>query len=413
MNKTSIQWCDYSWSPVVGCSRVSAGCQRCYAERLAATRLKHMRAYRDLARIRENGEPQWTGDVRLLPERLEDPLRHRKPARIFVCDMGDLFHEGVPDEYIAAVFGAMAACPQHQFQVLTKRPDRMQRWLAAADSDGHCRVMLYGEEQTERLLVHRLVLEAFDRPAVGDEQSRHIDGDPSTNALWNLQWGTRVDNQHDRRRHGTARGWSYLTAQQVQEIRGKAAQGQSACLIARDYNVSDTQIRNIVTGRQWNSDDGLEWPLTNCHLGVSVEDQAAADERIPLLLQTPAAVRFLSIEPLLGPVRLPGLFTMNTPEEAPLPTIDWVIVGAESGPKARPCNLDWIRFVVRQCKSAGVSCFVKQIGARPVVTEGLPAREYPGLRIDDCGQVHLRNRKGGDPSEWCEDLRVREMPNGR
>jgi protein gp37 len=136
------------------------------------------------------------------------------------------------------------------------------------------------------------------------------------------------------------------------------------------------------------------WPLLNVWLGTSVEDQRAADERIPHLLQTPAAVRFLSVEPLLGPVDLDA------------PGYDWVIVGGESGPGARPCDVAWIRSIVEQCKAAGVPAFVKQMGARLIEADGCGMHRLPDGRY----RIPLRDPKGGDPAEWPEDLRVRQFP---
>ena len=145
-------------------------------------------------------------------------------------------------------------------------------------------------------------------------------------------------------------------------------------------------------------------PIDNLWLGTSVEDQRRADERIPPLLAAPAAVRFLSVEPLIEPVRLA------------LDGIHWVIVGGESGPGARPCHVEWIRSIVRQCREAGVPCFTKQLGAVPILGAVEPG--WPLGRVfeaDDSGEmvrVRLRDRKGGDPQEWPSDLRVRETPTG-
>lgn len=168
--------------------------------------------------------------------------------------------------------------------------------------------------------------------------------------------------------------------------------------------------------------------------GVSVEDQAAADERIPLLLQTPAAVRFVSCEPLLAPVDLTWIADPNEGTDgvidalrgqnwilrldkdysAPCPIdsreytgqhytkLDWVITGGESGPGARPCDVDWIRAIVQQCKAAGVPCFVKQLGAN-VFDSSLTASGRSE-------SITYKNSKGGDPAEWPEDLRIRQMP---
>lgn len=155
------------------------------------------------------------------------------------------------------------------------------------------------------------------------------------------------------------------------------------------------------------TDDAPEkprWPLPNVWLGVSVENQEAADERIPLLLQTPAAVRFLSCEPLLERVDLNRVPRLSHPCAPSLNGrgIGWVIVGGESGPGARPCELAWIRSIVDQCRAAGVPAFVKQLGATPI------------RQTEDDQLWHIeRDRKGGDMNEWPPDLRVREFPEAR
>jgi protein gp37 len=165
----------------------------------------------------------------------------------------------------------------------------------------------------------------------------------------------------------------------------------------------------------------LPWPLPNVWLGVSCENQATADERIPLLVQTPSAVRFLSCEPLLAAINLDGLWgypgAADSAQLASWP-IQWVIAGGESGPAARPCALEWIAAIVEQCRTAGVACFVKQLGAY-VVSEhrtapddcfaGTPPHRAPNGE-GWAWRMGLANRKGGDPAEWPEDLRVREFP---
>jgi protein gp37 len=200
--------------------------------------------------------------------------------------------------------------------------------------------------------------------------------------------------------------------------------------------------------------EARSWPLPNVWLGVSVEDQETADERIPVLLETPAAKRFVSYEPALGPVDFQQIrntvgmaegqdfidalegrcwvasgpdYYDTTPADAQL---DWIIVGGESGPGARPFDVAWARSTVEQCKAAGVACFVKQIGSRPrgwcrAILEALgpeypPLEEYPADYCDaweagegSCGDrrcVFLQSRKGDDPSEWPDDLRVQEFP---
>jgi len=177
------------------------------------------------------------------------------------------------------------------------------------------------------------------------------------------------------------------------------------------------------------------FPLINVWLGISIEDQKAANERIPLLLQTPAAVRFLSCEPLLGPIDLTciggdsfgwgrhdalnGLrYLRANPTEggcewdtSVVARVGWVIVGGESGPGARPCDLAWIRSIVQQCQAAGTACFVKQLGSYPVGFEG--DTSIIGNKAQPFGNgswKRLSDSKGGNPSEWPEDLRVREFP---
>lgn len=185
-------------------------------------------------------------------------------------------------------------------------------------------------------------------------------------------------------------------------------------------------------------------PLPNVWLGVSVEDQQRADERIPLLLQTPAAVRFVSYEPALGPVDfcnlpsasgigryLDALSNAGVDPGALIPNkLDWIIIGGESGPNARPFDIEWARNTVAQCKSAGVACFVKQLGANPeesisATLEGYEIRlTFSAAKLHELDRkeaaleghkwmrrIPLNDRKGGDMSEWPEDLRVREFPN--
>jgi len=458
MSGNGIAWCvspdgspGLSWNPVVGCSPVSAGCQSCWAAAMASRGL--CAAHRGLA-VRGHWIPG--AGPRFLPETLAIPLRRRKPTGYAVCLMGDLFHDGVTDGQIAAVFGVMAAAQQHRFYVLAKRAARMEQWfgdesrpkqvstfsgIALAgrlqeyfkeertapiagwpgyyitsrgrvlsewsksgqritvaheikpmpSEPGHCRAMLYRDGSTERHLVHRLVLEHFDRLAVDGEQGRHIDGDPGNNALWNLRWGSQTDNRRDSNEHGTGRRYQKLTPEQVAEIRSRASAGESAASLGRGFAVSDTQVRNIIHARQWAAESALSWPLRNVFLGVSVENQATADERIPHLLRCPAAVRWVSAEPLLGPISLVGTGILACGDAG------WVVVGGESGPRARPCDLGWIRSIRDQCRAAGVPVFVKQLGRHPVAD----GREQPVMFAD-------RDRK--DPRSHPADLQIHEFP---
>lgn len=320
---TGINWTDATWNPIRGCSRVSEGCRNCYAERVAARFSKKGQPYHGLAVMRtsklavtnEGGSPHWTGDVRFIPEHLADPLRWKKPRRIFVNSMSDLFHESLTNEQIAAVFGVMAASPRHTFQVLTKRAKRMREWFAWVD--------------TTQRSGHAMLC--------------------------------------------TAAAWELLG-----DWRGNGA----IC---------------------WEEGGFAEpWPLPNVWIGVSVENQAAAWVRIPDLLATPAAVRFLSCEPLLGPVGLKAVGSFRGEDLSALeevvghvnrPAIDWVIIGCESGPGARPCATEWIRLIRDQCAEARVPIWLKQAVAtrdvpsplgtiQPSVKAGEGSKLKPGGIVD-------------------------------
>ncbi len=295
-DNSKIEWTDATWNVTRGCSRVSAGCEHCYAERIAHRFSGPEQPYEGLTVLGRDG-PRWNGKIMLVPEHLADPLRWKKPRRVFVNSMSDLFHPGVPFEYIAAVFGVMAASPQHTFQVLTKRPERMREWLRWAES----------------------------LPNASGDSWR--DGAPVA---------------------------GYLGEYALRETGGRV---------------------NL-----WLKIELPPWPLPNVWLGVSCEDQAAADERIPLLLQCPAAVRFVSAEPLIG---LIGAWWDTITPEGPFnwltgavktgfgagvrpdgaARISWIIVGGESGPGARPMHPDWTRSIRDACNAAGVPFFFKQWGA--------------------------------------------------
>jgi protein gp37 len=304
VSKSKIEWTENTWNPITGCSIVSPGCTNCYAMR-DAWRKHHnpkLPHYRGLTK-KVNGHPVWTGTVRPAPEHiLRKPLRTRKPTLWFVNSMSDLFHEDVPDEWIDWVFAVMTLCPQHTFQVLTKRAKRMREYM--------------------------------NMPGVV------------------------------RRIYGLA--CDIVTADEADVV-----------LIAPSIDPSLAP-----PGPRVYLD---RWPLPNVWLGVSAERQQEADERIPHLLQTPAAVRFVSAEPLLGPLSLRRIKTNGgwydavegwrdvTQSPVPESTLDWVIVGGESGPGARPMHPDWARGIRDQCAAAGVAFFFKQWGAWS------PGRQTPSL----------------------------------
>jgi len=274
---SAIQWTDATWNPTTGCTKVSPGCAHCYIERTIPFRTAHRR-FRN-------------GHIPLVfhENRLEQPLHWKAPRRIFVNSLSDLFHKDVPTDFLHAVYHTMEAAHWHQFQVLTKRPERMRSYLQ----------WRYGPRE---------------------------DGG-----------GHRIPSRHI-----------------------------------------------------WH--------------GVSVENQKWANERIPILLTTPSAVRFISAEPLLEEVTFDGLWGYPGSayhEQLARWPIHWVIVGGESGPGSRRFDVWWARRLIGECKAAGVACFVKQLGTKAIETR------------EECQRwdLNLRDKKGGDMTEWPSDLRVREFPS--
>lgn len=271
--ESAIEWTDATWNPVRGCTRVSEGCRNCYAERIAARFSEPGQPYEGLAKRTPSG-PRWTGKIMTVEHLIEAPLHWKKPRRIFVNSMSDLFHEKISLLTIGRIFNVMAAAHWHTFQVLTKRPENaLHFWQAYGDF------------------------------------------------------------------------------------------------------VNDS------------------WPA-NVWIGVSVEDQAAADARIPLLLELPSPVRFLSCEPLLSALDLSDYLqfeyyvSANQLEHwadsgARIATpISWVIAGAESGPGARPMDEGWVRQIRDQCVDAGVAFFYKQNAVKgkkqsTPLLDGRTWNEYP------------------------------------
>jgi protein gp37 len=282
MGDTSISWTQRpgtrgrTWNPTNGCEVTSPGCANCYAMRFAGRFSGPGQRYHGLVKIGKNKRAIWTGESRLETHMLDLPLRWRDPSTVFVNSMSDLFYDGFSNEQIAAVFGVMAACPQHTFQILTKRAHRMREWF------------------------------------------------------------------------------TWVSAQGVGQIGHRS---QIACSTAACEYVSPNRVGYDTT----NGTHRASWPLPNVWCGVSVENQAAADERIPELRETPAAVRFLSLEPLLGHIAIAGALKRNSQAPATwLPPIDWVIAGCESGPCARPCIVALLRSLRDQCADARVPFFLKQ-----------------------------------------------------
>jgi protein gp37 len=294
MAETSIEWTHRpdsvgrTWNPTTGCDKISAGCDNCYALTLAK-RLKAMGS----AKYQNDGDPRTSGPgfgVTTHPDALTEPLRWRKPATVFVNSMSDLFHAKVPREFVARIWAVMAATPQHTYQILSKRPERMARIL-----NDECRC-----------------------------GSGHTPGVHFRSAM---DWASTPH--------------------------------------------SPTYVPGIEPGTYHR----IQWPLPNVWLGTSIElDEHVA--RADRLRETPAAVRFISAEPLLGP--LPSLY---------LTGIDWLILGGESGHGARPMDLGWVRELIAKARDAGSAVFVKQLGT-----------------------VWAGGGKGGDWNTWDDDLRIREYP---
>lgn len=299
---TKIEWATDTWNPITGCTKISEACQNCYAERMSK-RLAGRCGYPE-------GEPF---RVTLHPDKLDQPMRWKKPRIIFVCSMGDLFHEDVPDRFLDQIFAVMAKAEQHIFLLLTKRPKRAKEYILKAMYDENC----------------------------------------------NYQ------------------GWYEA--------------------------INDLEIPDVT-------------PMENIWLGVTTENQARADERIPVLLQIPAAKRFVSVEPMLGPVDLnkylypqrlcDGHSAWQCDEDCPRrPGLDWVICGGETGPGARPMHPDWVRSLRDQCQEAEVPFFFKQWGE----WSPTPAKDVPVRGCLDGGRFH----SGSNPSVGLAMYRVGKKAAGR
>jgi protein gp37 len=291
MTPTAIQWTDETWNPTTGCDKVSPGCDNCYALTMAK-RLKGMGA----RKYQNDGDPATSGPgfgLTMHEDALSIPLSWRKPRRVFVNSMSDLFHKDVTDEFLARVFATMAMTPDHTYQILTKRHARMRSLMSS---------------------------EAF-----------------------------------------------------VDQVRGALMDLAAYCHRQEPF-----------------------WPLSNVWLGVSAEDQKWADIRIPALLKTPAVVRFVSAEPLLGPIDLSlidfdGVTGLCALEKSPV-GLDWVIVGGESGPGSRPMRPDWARQIRDQCNANGTAFFFKQWGEwGPTKMVGLGVGEANEVCLPDSSVVSKYN----------------------
>lgn len=324
---TNIQWCDATFNPWEGCTKISTGCLNCYAE-TRSKRFKHRNWGKGAPRWRTSArnwnkargwnrrpaicttcgaandiETRRCNGVTWCNTCLTDTEYHRR--RVFCASLADWLDDEVPIEWLADLLKLIHETPNLDWLLLTKRPENFRPRLYACKAH-----------------------------------------------------------------------WS-----------ASSASGLGPIL---DW-VSDW-MEGVAPAHVW--------------LGVSVENQEWAHSRVTRLLKIPARVRFLSVEPMLGPIVFdycgePGVCHTSDWSAKVLPSgIHWVIVGGESGPRARPCNVEWLRSIVGQCQAAGVRCFVKQLGSRPVcdkVADSIPL-------------IGKKHPKGGDMAEWPEDLRVREFP---
>lgn len=308
-DQTGISWTDSTWNPVTGCTRVSAGCDHCYAVDMTKRLAKYGQP--NYIGLVNDGKSHFNGVVRCHDAMLLKPFGWKKPRRVFVNSMSDLFHKDVPFEFIDKVFAVMALCPHLTFQILTKRPERAAEYLNRTD------------------------------------------------------WHEGV----------------------ITELNSYFGPDDPAIMAVR-------------------------FPLPNVWLGTSVEDLKAADERIPHLLRCPAAVRFLSCEPLLGQVDIAYSCFNGADSFGSMPGINWVIAGGESGPGRREMRLEWLESIVRQCQAAGVPVFVKQAsGARPGMQGGIPDRIWAMKQFPNQNPRPPEGKAGGQMLNHADDSTARQGAN--
>jgi protein gp37 len=285
--KSQISWTDSTWNPIRGCTVVSPGCDNCYAMRMAARFSGKGEPYDGLAKMTDKG-PKWTGKLAFIENHLKDPMKWQGNRRIFVNSMSDLFHQNAAPEWIHKIFAVMAACQNHQFQVLTKRHNKMATYTTFPDTR-------------------------------------------ETVSAW-LAW--------------------------------------LMCGVKPEIVPQHLQVK---------------WPLPNVWLGVSAESQGAYNKQIDGLMQSEAAVRFLSLEPLIGPIDAQFEHMSEKP--------DWVIVGAESGPGRRPMDEGWVRDIRDQCKNAGIAFFYKQKieGGKKVETPTIDGEKWVEFPDTHEPKVKIKN----------------------
>ncbi|NDY56224.1 phage Gp37/Gp68 family protein [Desulfovibrio sulfodismutans] len=319
-DKSKIEWCDATWNPVVGCSRISPGCDHCYASRMACRLAQIPTAPHQYREVVDQDNQAWNGRTEFVTSAMEQPFRWKRGRHIFVGSMTDLFHPSTPDEWLDRIFAVMALTARHRFLLLAKRPERMRDYMT---------------QVTPQRLAHAAT-----------------------------------------------------------ELQGEEA----AKVVLAVLNDTLCGVRNV------------GWPMRHVWLGVTAEDQARADERIPILRDTPAVVRFVSFEPLLGQVDCRRFLVPLRREITPRgrenvvspPGVNWAICGGESGPGARPMHPDWVRGLRGQCQDADVPFFFKSWGDwRP----GLPNGQQKAVGITPNGGTYSHDAAEFFGETWPDNAR--------
>lgn len=460
---TKIQWTDRTWNPVRGCSLVSAGCANCYAMKQAHRFSGRGKPYEDLTELGPHG-PRWNGNIMLVPEALEEPLRWKTPARVFVNSMSDLFHEDVPIKFISRVWLTMQLAPQHTFQILTKRPERM---LAYMREFGHYEgkplpnVWLGVSVENQATADERIPLLLQTPAAV-----RFVSAEPLLSPINLSQWLKGGHDNDDKRYAGVSFGGDRSitsgTGRIDMEGKSQGRHGAGERISATTVHCGrETLQSGSASGRMdgkqktihpsshgdqsqgWEQEQELSrqsrtgdahWEYYSQFQKAGSQTQGAT-RREEHICEIDRASGVGDQEPVgrsgndtegsrreiryFPTQRVGDLSSQNVEARA---LISWLIVGGESGPGARPCDVAWIRSIKNQCKQADVPVFIKQLGKSPYAVCGQCGRSVGyvlGGLVDACGHTHakliaemakLKDRKGGNCDEWPEDLMVREFP---
>lgn len=432
-SKSDIQWTDATWTAIrarvkddareiasarkyqhllpmvrpgaVGphCERCSPGCENCYSETNNGRCLPHNGTGLPFTRLARD-----LIDIFVDENILTQPLHWKKPRRIFVCSQTDLFGEFVPYDFIDRVFDVMWKCPQHQFQVLTKRPERMVNYIRER-SARQC----FGWTDKQRHPMQPGYVTHYETLVMRNECG--YVGDSGEDSEW-------VCDHPDNEERGCDNSCDVRICPIASVIDERKRLKEIG--VDKDYEFDSEGFAEDSQWLELHSRPRNALPA-NVWFGFSAENQEQYEKRMrafrPMRWISPYLTLFCSMEPSLGPIETRIKYWDENEGDGPnwnslelydfsdgggplhVPYLNWVIVGGESGPGSRPCNVDWIRSIVSQCQSAGVPVFVKQLGGNVVG------------RFDDnhgttTGRIHLDDRKGGDPSEWPDGLDVRQFP---